>query len=811
VEHSQDGRGIARVVLVPAPGGLAPLDYRLPAGCESVASGTRVLVPLGTRRSMGVVIDVGAQASDAATLRDIIAVLDPEPVLDVSLLKLVHWMADYYLAALGEAFATALPGALRIDTERVVTLQAGATDAGRLPPLQQRIVSQLAGGDCNAASLSRQLGAGTTAALRRLQQRGVVRVVERLRREAVPTRRVRVYESAVRVDDDDARLQRRPALQALYRYLRDHPLHRAPAHELRNSFANAHVKLRALSDAGLVRMREEETYRVVLPPVAAVDRPVTLTAAQETAVDAVVGAVDEGFVPWLLWGVTGSGKTEVYLRIVAALRARGRSALILVPEISLTHQLVERVRARFGDDVAVLHSQLGVGERWDEWRRIARGEARIAIGARSAAFAPLRDLGVIIVDEEHDPAYKQTDGVHYHGRDVAVMRAKLSGCPLILGSATPSMESFFNATQGRYRLLELPDRVEARPLPPVSLLDLRPSAGRRVDPLTAELAAALAANHAAGGQSLLFLNRRGFANFLQCRACGDPVMCPNCSVTLTFHHKWRALRCHYCDHTVPPPTHCASCGEPALETWGVGTEQLEALLRERLHGARVARMDRDTTRRKGSQEALLRAWSTGSLDVLIGTQMITKGHDVPGVTLVGVIHADASLNFPDFRAAERTFQLLTQVAGRAGRGERPGRVFVQTLQPRHYSLQAAAAHDFASFAAAELAARREVGYPPYARLILLRIEGPQLAHVERVAIEAAQALRTGAADKYHVLGPAPAPLERLRQRYRRQILLRGRSGAALRAAVAEVLPAVRTSARSGDVRLIVDVDPYSML
>jgi len=458
----------------------------------------------------------------------------------------------------------------------------------------------------------------------------------------------------------------------------------------------------------------------------------------------------------------------------------------------------------------VLHSQLGVGERWDEWRRIARGEARIAIGARSAVFAPLRDLGLIIIDEEHDAAYKQADGVHYHGRDVAVMRAKLAGCALVLGSATPSMESFANARRGRYRLLELPERVEGRPLPPVRLLDLR-AGGGRLEPLTAELSAALAANLAARGQSLLFLNRRGFANFLQCRACGDPVMCPNCSVTFTYHQKWRALRCHYCDHTVPPPARCASCGEPALHTWGVGTEQLEALLRARLPGARVARMDRDTTRRKGSQGALLRTWSAGGLDVLVGTQMITKGHDVAGVTLVGVVHADASLNFPDFRAAERTFQLLAQVAGRAGRGERPGRVFVQTLQPEHYSLQAAAAHDFARFAAAELAARRAAGYPPFARLVLLRAEGAQPAQVDRIAGETARALREAAPDQCTVLGPAPAPLERLRQRHRRHVLVRGRNGAALRRCVGAVLPALRAAARAADVRLVVDVDPHSML
>jgi primosomal protein N' (replication factor Y) len=522
-----------------------------------------------------------------------------------------------------------------------------------------------------------------------------------------------------------------------------------------------------------------------------------------------VAANGLGFVPALLLGVTGSGKTEVYLRVVAEVLRRQRTALILVPEISLTHQLVDRVRARFGDDVAVLHSQLNDGERWDEWRRIARGEASIVIGARSAVFAPLRNLGVIIVDEEHDASYKQADGVHYGGRDVAVMRAKLVGCNLLLGSATPSMESFYNAQTGRYRLIELPKRVESRPLPEVEVLDLRgPSTP---PPISKQLAAAIDANLAAGGQTLLFLNRRGFANFLQCRACGEPVMCPNCSVTLTAHRRWRALRCHYCDYTIPPPPQCKECGEPALHEWGVGTEQLETMLAEMFPAARIGRMDRDTTRRKGSLQSILAKWSARKLDVLIGTQMVTKGHDIPGVTLVGVVLADQSLSFPDFRAPERTFQLLAQVAGRAGRGDVPGRVLVQTLQPEHYSLRAARQHDFQGFAQRELASRRGLAYPPFSRLILLRIEGEQATEVERIATQAATALRELAGRDFGVLGPAPAPIERLRQRYRRQILLRGRSGSKLRHAAATVAEKLRDLARQRDVRLIIDVDPQHML
>jgi len=790
---------------------LTALDYLPPAGHAAVAAGTRVLIPVGSRRCMGLVCASVAKSEAPGPLREAIAVLEEEPVLDARLLQLVRWMADYYLAPLGEAIATALPGALRIETERRAELADPQPEAEVPRGLATEVAALLrAEGSLPLSTLRQRLGPGAPSAVERMRRRGFVRLVERVRREAAPTRHISLYEALAREDTGD-RLARRPALRALYDYLRGHPLRRADAAELRASFPNAAAKLRELVTAGLVRRRSEEIYRPVLPPVAGPDRPVTLTAAQQEAVSAVAGALETGFATFLLRGVTGSGKTEVYLHAIAAALTRHRGALVLVPEISLTHQLVDRVRARFGEQVAVLHSQLGPGERWDEWRRIARGEAAIVIGARSAVFAPLRQPGVIIVDEEHDAAYKQADGVHYQGRDVAVMRGKLSDCPVLLGSATPSMESFHNAQGGRYRLLELPERVTARPLPEVELVDLRDPKRTGTPVLSPPVTAALEANLITSGQSLILLNRRGFANFLQCRACGDPLMCPNCSVTLTWHRRWRALRCHYCGHTVPPPEQCPECGEPALEIWGTGTEQVEARLREAYPAARIARMDRDTTRRKGSQARLLADWARGRLDILVGTQMVAKGHDIPGVTLVAVLRADLSLNFPDFRAAEQTFQLLSQVAGRAGRGDRAGRVLVETLQPNHYSLQAAARHDFAAFATQELAARRELEYPPFSRLVLLRFEGERREEVDELAGQAATRLRRLAGRPFTVLGPAPAPLERLRQRHRRQILLRGRSGPALRRAAGEIVQAFHDNARRHAVRLIVDVDPYNML
>jgi len=809
-----DETGVAKVVLVPASGRLGALDYRIPTHLADLRLGSRVLVPLGSRRCMGIVTAIGRDAGEAPhRLRDIVAALDPAPILSAPLLRLVTWMAEYYLAPLADAVTTLLPGVLRIETERVVEPTDSLEPAGpRADAFDVALLARLRrDGATPVVALQSELGERTEGALRRLQRRKLLRIGERFVREVAPTRHEVSY-SAVPTGDA-AVLLKRPALRALHEYVINHPARRVTIRELRGSFPSAAAKVRQLRDLDLLREHRREVYREVHDEKTPDDRPVRLNPEQAAAVAAISAVVDEGFSPFLLLGVTGSGKTEVYLRAVAEVLARGRGALILVPEISLTHQLVGRVRARFGTEIAVLHSGLGDGERWDEWRRLSRGEARIAIGARSAVFAPMAELGIIIVDEEHDTAYKQGDGLHYHARDVAVMRAKLEGCPLILGSATASMESLHNARSERYHLLHLPERVAQRPMPSVELIDLR---GQRLtSPLSPTLAAAIEANLAAGGQTLLFLNRRGFANALQCRACGEPETCPNCSISLTWHQRAAALRCHYCDYAKPRPAACAECGQPALDTWGWGTERLESLLRESFPGARVARMDRDTTTRKGSLSALLSQWNSGALDILIGTQMVTKGHDVAGVTLVGVVMADLSLNLPDFRSAERAFQQLAQVAGRAGRGDRPGRVLVQTLQPEHHVLRAVVDHDYRAFAERDIGQREELGYPPFGRLVLLRFEGEDAARTQTAAAQCAEQLRAaaprGAAPRgVAVLGPAPAPLSRLRGRYRWQILLRGKSGASLRRLVTDLVAPDRR-ARPADIRLTIDVDPQNLI
>jgi primosomal protein N' (replication factor Y) len=551
----------------------------------------------------------------------------------------------------------------------------------------------------------------------------------------------------------------------------------------------------------------------------------TLSQSQEAALDKIRGRIERGgFETFLLYGVTGSGKTEVYLRAMEEARRRGKRSLILIPEIALTPQLLDRLESRFPNRVGVLHSGLTPAERWRQWRRITDGNADVIAGARSAVFAPVADLGLIVVDEEHDPSYKQDDGLAYHARDLSVVRGKLAGCAVVLGSATPSLESFTNATERRYRLLELPHRVEERLMPIVEVVDLRQkesaptegaesskSLGRTL--FSARLRQALQENHARRHQSLLFLNRRGFANFLQCSLCGFVLRCPHCSVTTTFHLRQTKVTCHHCGFSQFAGDGCPSCEKPALGPVGFGTEQVESDLLRILPGARIARMDRDTTGKRGSQERMIRGWEKGEIDVLVGTQMITKGHDVGRVTLVGAILADLSLNVPDFRAAERTFQLLCQVAGRAGRGEEPGRVIVQTYNPDHYALQHLVTHDFRSFYDAELEFRKDLQYPPFSGLILIRLDGIDAKKVENGAKSLGEELRrlkekTAAPREMEILGPAPAPIQKIRNRHRWQLLLKGKRGKPLLELAQAAREIVRTSRA---LRLHIDVDPYQML
>ncbi|MBE0598340.1 MAG: primosomal protein N', partial [Desulfuromonadales bacterium] len=585
----------------------------------------------------------------------------------------------------------------------------------------------------------------------------------------------------------------------------------APATAIGRQFPAPHAPLQRLTELGFLQVtqveRRRDPFRDLEPDP---DRPVVPSAEQAAALTTLEAALAAGrFAPFLLHGVTGSGKTEIYLRAIACALGHGRQALVLVPEIALTPQLVGRFRSRFAEGeapIAVLHSGLSDGERYDAWRRIARGEVSIVIGARSAVFAPLTRLGVVVVDEEHESSYKQGEGFRYHARDLALVRAQMSEAVVLLGSATPALATFHRAQAGQTGYLPLAGRVLDRPLPAVQIVNL--TSERPTGVLSAPLAAALQENLERGEQSLLLLNRRGFAPYLLCADCGLTFRCPNCVITLTFHQGERRLRCHYCDHAIPPPETCPRCQGATLQPEGAGTERLAEELAALLPAARIARMDRDTTVRKGTHQRLVTAMQQGEIDILVGTQMIAKGHDFPAVTLVGVVNADSTLNFPDFRSAERTFSLLTQVAGRAGRGERPGRVLVQTWSPEHYAIVHAARHDYSGFYAEEAEMRQQLAYPPFGHLVNLVLAGLDEVKTSRAAGTLAAALAERGAE-VEVLGPAPCPLARLRGKSRFQVLLKAATRPPLRRLL-PVLDDLRRQVPAG-VTLLVDVDPVDML
>ncbi len=803
----------ATVTPLPAVPSLDTLTYEIPAELDEDARvGVRVIVPLGRRRITGLVAERTKTAPAGIRTRPVLSVLDRDPVVPAELLTLARWMSEYYLSPFSDVLSLAIGRGLTTSSKRHVRLIDAAKAASKQ---ERRIVGALeeAGGILESGRLAKQLGSAVGDALRTLAAQDAVRIEETL-----PEPQVRAkFESTVTIlreaDEStaDTLFARAPRRRELYEYLLSLPSRQARAADLQALFPNPAPQIGALVKAGLAERKQLEAYRDIdldSDP----DTSVELSADQQTAQEEIAAALGS-YRAFLLHGVTSSGKTEVYLRVIAEVLRKKQSALVLVPEIPLTHQVVARLVARFGPTVAVLHSELNSGERWDQWRRIARGQARIAVGARSAVLAPLQNLGLIVVDEEHDPSYKQGDGVRYHGRDVAVMRARRAGCPVVLGSATPSIESWQNARADRYRLISMPKRVAGAELPSMEVVDLRGRDIIATGGLSQYLATQIQRNFDEHGQTLLFLNRRGLASALFCYACGEAVVCANCSVTMTIHKGGGRLRCHYCDAARQRPPVCPSCSQDALITQGLGTQRIEQTVTDLLPAARIARLDRDVTSRKGASAELLRAWRAGKLDVLVGTQMIAKGHDAHGVTLVGVIQADLSIAVPDFRAGERTFQLLAQVAGRAGRGSRRGRVVVQSYQPEHYAIAAAAHHDFGAFAEIETREREELAYPPYTRMAIVRFEGPGEGVTAELA-EKAAAIVKAYAGKYGgpvLRGPAPAPMERLRGRYRFLLQLRHPRSGIVRGAAQAVAGRLRTEARKAQVRLLLDIDPTEML
>ncbi|MFZ5863525.1 MAG: replication restart helicase PriA [Nitrospirota bacterium] len=780
--------------------------YNIPSELRTaVRPGVRVRVPFGARVLDGYVVRL-VERTDIETCKSVLDVLDERPIIDATILQFSQWIADYYLAPWGRVLAAVVPSGLKARAaKRVAVTDAGrAVDASAVRGGARRRLLAILSAQRKPVTLAQleRLG-GSPTAIPGLIQAGWVADHDASPRK--PVGRRRLYASLPPDGPSAAARPRGLKQQAVL----DAVIASGGAF-VSDLGPGAAAACRSLEAKGAVVLSARETVQDPYRDVADREPAPALTESQQRAVGAVSEAIgSEKFSPFLLWGVTGSGKTEVYLRAMAAALDLGRGALLLVPEISLTSQIVGRVRGRFGDTVAVLHSGLSNAERLEAWERVRRGDARIALGTRSALFAPLPRPGLIVIDEEQDGSYKQDDGVRYHARDSALVLGRACGAAVVLGSATPSLESYANAVSGRYRLLSLPERVQARGLPAVRIVDLRTD--EAPDGLFSRaLREAIDQRLARREQVVLVLNRRGFAPVVVCRDCGTTVQCEHCSVGLTFHRGRGRLCCHYCGLTATPRDRCAECGGHRVMLEGVGTEQVEARVRAEWPQARVARMDRDTTGSKWAHETLLAAMRRGDADVLVGTQMVAKGHDLPNITLVGIINADVGLSLPDFRAGERIFQLLTQAAGRAGRGDRPGEVILQTRRPSHDVLAFAQHHDVAGFYEREIERRRELGYPPFGRLAIILISGAHEAEVIDVAKRLVRDANAASSEGVAVLGPAPAPLWRLKGRHRWQIVLKGPQGPAVRRTARAMTTRVGDGLPRG-IRVDVDVDPQHVL
>jgi primosomal protein N' (replication factor Y) len=775
--------------------------YRVPAALEAdVQVGCRVLVPLRNRRLTGVIV---AQGPPENTLdfqvKDVIDVLDDVPTCTDGLLRLTKWIADYYVCGWGEALKAALPAGVTVETQR--TLRRTDADPGDWAEhdVAGAVLRDLDDHpETTLSAVRKRLGPAVPLALvRRMAADGVIEVETSLSDERAGAKTETHLRFAPAFQHTGAAADlveqlRGNKQKAVIRALAGFREEGIPEPRQANVVGRADASystIRSLVDKGMIEKVDKEVLRSPLDDLPEPDSPPehNLLPAQREALDAITDAVDDRrYGTFLLHGITGSGKTEVYIRALESVLEQGRTGIVLVPEIALTPQTVQRFRSHFGDQIAVLHSQMNMGERYDAWRQLRTGAARIAIGPRSAVLAPLEDLGIIVVDEEHESSYKQFDPApRYHARDVAVMRAHMHDAVCVLGSATPSLESTMNARWGKYERLALPERVpdasgEAATLPEVRVLDLtlqrkkHQLEGALADPLRD----AVRERVERGEQTILLQNRRGYAPVLECEDCGWAPECRDCSVTLTLHRTGGRgqLRCHYCGSAHQVPRQCPQCGGGDIGQIGTGTQRVEEELEDVVPDAAILRMDRDTTSRKHGHHQILQRFRAGA-DVLLGTQMIAKGLDFSRVTLVGVVDADVGLLFPDFRAEERTFQLLTQVAGRAGRADIPGEVILQTRNPDHPAIRHATTHDYDGFAEEELATRRRFGYPPFGHVATVEFRGPQEERVERLAVNWTETLRSHAGP-VEVLGPEPAFIQRVKKQYRQRTLLKSRGGGA---------------------------------
>jgi primosomal protein N' (replication factor Y) len=805
-------------VAVPVPLD-ATFTYRIPENSPEPVIGGRVIVPFREQRLCGIVTELHDREPEFTTRR-LSQVLDSAPALTQELMQLGRWIAQYYIAPVGEVFRTMLPLSAefrrvlgyRITDKGIDALHAASTTGSSLRTrkepehqmLEYAVLNRLGDGEIvREATLRSTSGASRAVLQTLLRKKWIAREDLSDVRDASRTVQIATLKQVeVKLNANQ---------QAIVDYLRQQEGERASVEALRE-LAVPRTTLHTLVRRGIVELSEEPAG-FHISGMKPRKLEFLFTPAQKSALATIIDSVDQRkFLPMLLHGVTGSGKTAVYLSAMQSVLAKGRSAILLVPEIGLTPAMAADLHQIFGDEVAILHSALSDDERAEQWKRIRSGESHIVVGTRSAVFAPVSDLALIVVDEEHDHSYKQEEMPRYHARDVAVMRAKMCNAAVVLGSATPSLETYHNGVRGKYRLLELPERIERRPLPEVEILDMREEFQRskKDEVLSRKLVEEIGERLARHEQVMVLLNRRGYSAFVLCRECGESVHCKNCAISMTYHKREHRLVCHYCGYMRPAPKTCPKCGSEFVQYLGTGSEKLEHILHGLFPQARIARLDRDTVRGRDDFERMLSALHAGEIDLLVGTQMIAKGHDVANVTLVGVVASDAALSFPDFRAAERTFQLLTQVAGRAGRGDAPGKVVLQTFFPDHYAIQFAAAHDYRGFYEKEIRFRSWMHYPPFSAVSNVLVRSPKLDEALAWSGVLGKWFENTRVEGVRVMGPAAAAIVRLKTEYRYHFLLKSAS----RERMNEVLRAMLEHADKQKIprnHVVVDVDALSLI
>lgn len=802
---------IASVIVdVPAKQTDKTFDYKIPEKYKNVIRpGMRVIVPFGPRKIQGFVTELKKESS-FSKLREIVEPLDLNPVLNGELLELGEWLTQHTLSYKISSYQAMLPAALKAKYEKKIVL-AKEADLNEVHQRLQELFMQnqeIKWEDAVAEGLVAQLH--KEAAEGRIEV--IYQVKDRVRKKLLK----HVYPAidAGKLKEVRGNLSvQASGQQALVDYFLDNP---EPVEQrmILSALGISQASINSLVKKGVLKVEELEVYR---DPYAerefARKSALTLTAEQENAIAPVLASIEEGrHEVFLLYGVTGSGKTEIYLQSIQEVLGKGQEAIVLVPEISLTPQMVTRFKERFGDLVAVMHSGLSAGEKYDEWRKIQRKEVKVVVGARSAIFAPFENIGIIIIDEEHETSYKQEENPRYHARDVAIHRAKNYNCPVVLGSATPSLESFARAQKGRYTLLSLPKRMNNRALPSVEIVDMREElrTGNR-SMFSVKLFEKLKDRIEKKEQTVLFLNKRGHSSFVMCRDCGYVMNCPHCDITLTYHRYNEQMKCHYCGHEDRVPVICPECNSEHIRYFGTGTQKVEEELHKLLPEARVIRMDVDTTGRKGSHEKLLTAFQEGQADILLGTQMIAKGLDFPNITLVGVLSADTMLHLPDFRASEKTFQLLTQVSGRAGRHQLPGEVVIQTYTPEHYSIELAGSQDYDRFYQQEMMVRKVHQYPPFYYLSLVTVSHEDLMKAVSVTEKIAKFISSRLSREAVVLGPVASPIPRINDRYRYQCLIKYKKEPELNNALKAILDHYQQEMGSAGLQISVDLNPYILM